>query len=147
MTTERTFADLAEDAVGTVYVDRWEDGARFVVLRGPSALCAYLGIPPTHPLAGHSYDDLPISAHGGLTYAGSSLIGLVGGLYWYGWDYAHAGDKSFYDLKYDLTPMRIAGDHAWLPEEVEKDSWTAQYEFKALMHLAESIAAKGEARG
>lgn len=142
MTTAKTFEAIAEDEVGTVYVDRWEDGARFVVLRGPSALCAYLGVPPTHPIAGHSYDDLPVSAHGGLTYAGDQLKGLDGGLYWYGWDYAHAGDRSFYDLKYPEMISRVAGDHAWTPDKVDEDSWEAIYEFKSLMRLAEAIAKK-----
>lgn len=53
--------------------------------------CAYILIPPMHPLWGKSNIDLPV--HGGVTYM-SECIDLANSIkYWYiGWDYGHAGD-------------------------------------------------------
>lgn len=132
----RTVRDLRADAVGTVYIDRREDGFRFVVLRGRVSLCAYVGIPPTHPIADHHYDDLPIDAHGGLTYAGPSLIGVDSDLFWYGWDYAHAGDR----LLYGFTDP--SDGREWTPDLVDADSRHARDDFRKLLRLAEVLVRK-----
>ena len=58
------------DEVGRIVFDKFEDGIRFIVMRGPASWCAYVGIPNDHPLAGFDYDSLAdINAHGGLTFA------------------------------------------------------------------------------
>lgn len=56
-------------------------------------LCGYVGIPKTHPLFGKHYDDTCIQIHGGLTYSDSDAD-WGGGLWWFGFDCAHAGDLS-----------------------------------------------------
>jgi hypothetical protein len=56
-------------------------------------LCGYVGIPKIHPLFGKHYDDACIQIHGGLTYADSDED-WGGGLWWFGFDCAHAGDLS-----------------------------------------------------
>jgi len=140
----KTFEQLAEDAEGTVYVDRFEDGVRLVILRGPASLCAYLGIPLSHPLAGNSYDDLSIDCNGGFTYGapGGKITALDAKLYWWGWDHAHCGDKCFYDLKYRLGVGRN-DEKGWTVEDVEKEVWKAVYDLKRLMAVAEKAFAKG----
>jgi len=56
--------------VGTIVHDVFDEGLRFIIMRGPLHWCGYIGIPKDHPLAGFSYDDISlISAHGGLTFA------------------------------------------------------------------------------
>lgn len=141
----RSFVEAAADPVGTIYIDRWDEGVRFVVLRGPSALCAYIGVPVGHPLAGHSYNDLPVNAHGGLTYAGSGVTGLEdAGLYWYGWDYGHAGDRLLFSLDSRFSTLHM-GDEEWTPSAVDSDSWEVLYDFHGLMRLAESIATRSGA--
>jgi len=127
-----TWEEVVNADYGHVYIDRFEDGLRFLVLRGPGSLCAYVGLAKDHPLAGKSYDDLPVDCHGGLTYSGDSLKGAPEGYWWYGWDYAHCDDQSTYT-------DRIEGKQ-WTPEEVDKDSWHALYDFKKLVRLAEQIA-------
>ena len=113
---------------------------RFIVMRGSCSLWAYVGIPNEHPLAGHSYKDLPIRAHGGLTF-GSKGDGEKGkyrprGFFWYGWDYSHSGDYAFF---YDKDPVfESIGDRRWLAEDVIEDSWGAIYDFKKLMRLTET---------
>jgi len=132
-----TFEELATLESGTILKDWFEDGVRYLIMRGPGALCAYFGVPLDHPLAGFCYDDLSVDCHGGLTF-GSEGDGEMrpAGVYWYGWDYAHSGDKSFYDIKYGTD----RGDKAWTVEDVEKDIQWNTYGINRLVKLAERIA-------
>ena len=138
---DKTFGEVAEDESGTIYLDEFEDGVRSLIMRGPCALCAYMGVPFDHPLAGFEYDILPIECHGGFTFAGEGTEEnkWPEGFYWYGWDYGHCDDKSFYEI------VNATGDRdrkAWTPKLVLNDSWSARYEFKKLMSLAEQIVSK-----
>ena len=141
--TNETWSELAKVKVGTILHDEYDEGLRFIVMRGPSHLCAYVGIPSHHPLSGHNYEDLPVSAHGGLTFAQEGGDAWPEGFYWYGWDYGHSGDSAFY---YDDPEMahifqgRHTGEKKWLVDDVVGDSWDALYDFKKLMRLAESAA-------
>ena len=136
-----SFVAASKDESGKIYVDRFEDGLRFIIRRGPSSINAYIGVPTVHPLAGHSYNDLPIRAHGGLTFSGEGKDGnrFPAGFWWYGWDYSHCDDLCFYDLK---DGDYSKSDKAWTVEEIEKDSWETLYDFKALLKLSEAIAVK-----
>lgn len=136
-----SFPDLAAYPRGHVFADRFEDGVRFLIMRGGGSLTAYLGIPSEHPLAGFQYNDLPLECHGGLTFseAGSGKE-RPAGFWWYGWDYAHFGDRSFYDLKYPWE----ADAKEWTVEEVEADAKQTIEGFKALARLAERIASKAK---
>ena len=132
---------VADAEVGHVYYDAIDEGVRILVLRGPVAICAYLGVPSAHPLAGFSYDDIPLDVHGGLTF-GQDGDGSKGdwpaGWYWYGWDYAHSGDYCVYDGLRD----RNVGAHQWTPKEVVDEAKSACWDFRRLMRLAEKCALK-----
>jgi hypothetical protein len=137
-----TWGEVVAAPVGHIFVDRHEDGVRFLIMRGPAALCAYVGIPESHPLAGHSYDDVPLQCHGGLTFAAKGEKMWHAGWYWYGWDYGHAGDRSVYS---DLHPLQGFADFErtetrWTPKMVDEDAWDALYGFKKLARLAEKTA-------
>ena len=136
--TDMTWEQIKAEESGTILHDVFDEGIRFIVVRGPCALCSYVGIPLDHPLAGYEYDDMPVDAHGGLTFAGEGDHIRPKGFYWYGWDYSHAGDYSFYA---DMLPssLQIAEDKRWLVEDVIQDSWETLYEFKQLAKLAEKI--------
>lgn len=98
---EMSFEELSELESGTILSDYYNDSVRVLIMRGPNDLTCYLGITENHPLAGFDYDNLPIDCHGGLTFSGKGDGRFRPlGFYWYGWDYGHLGDKSFYDLKY-----------------------------------------------
>lgn len=129
--------DVVNAEVGHIFLDEYDEGLRFIILRGPSSLCAYIGLPSDHPLSGKAYDDLVIDCHGGLTY--SSLGGeerkVPEGFWWYGWDYAHCDDAATYDSKYAFERK----GKKWTPEEVKKDSWNTLYDFRKLVKLAEQI--------
>lgn len=142
------FKKLADDPVGKIYIDRFEENVRVLIMRGPCSLCAYLGIPIDHPLAGNNYDHLNISCNGGLTFGQESPKRRKGtewpqGYYWYGWDYAHCGDLSFYDLKPSGIPDYKATNKPWTVAEVEKEIWLAVYHMKKMMTIAENAFAKG----
>lgn len=138
----QTFEDVAAAEVGHVFCDEFENGVRFIILRGPGSLCAYLGLPITHPLAGYDYNDLSVEAHGGLTYSGTDVYG-DGETYWYGWDYNHSGDKSTWDLGREGGRSWAGGEHGWTPAEVYSDSWDTKYDFSKIVGMAEKIARKG----
>ena len=149
---ELTWEEIAEKPVGEILHDEMRDGVRFIVMRGPASLCGYAGVPENHPAAGHSYDDVCVQAHGGLTFSapGGPGRGIAWpeGFWWYGWDYAHAEDYCFY---YDKPPLadlhkdRIPQDKKWLVKDVVNDSWGTLYEKEKFMRLAKKIANK--ARG
>ena len=101
----KSFADLAADPKGTVYVDKTfcKGKVRVLVLRGPFSLCAYIGIPEDHPFAGKDYDSVNLPVHGGLTFGAKGGFGCYpAGWWWYGWDYGHWYDRSFYHLKHPI---------------------------------------------
>jgi len=139
-----TWEQIKKSKTQTIFHDEHKDGVRFIVLRGPGTLCAYVGIPIDHPLAGFNYDDIPsIEVHGGLTYSGDILDD--GKYYWYGWDYGHCDDYVFY---YDSSPLEGKFDHSkkkkWLVEDVVEDSYWGISEFVRLARLAEKMTNKGK---
>lgn len=133
------FAECAKDEVGKIYFDYFDEGIRVIVMRGPASVNCYLGVPKGHPMAGHSYDNVPIECHGGLTFAGDGTgrgkSDWPEGYWYYGYDYAHSGDMSFYDLdrRSDLESK------PWTPEEVKGDTWSAMYGLQKLMKLSEAV--------
>ena len=133
-----TWEEIKAKPVGTILHDEFDEGIRFIIMRGSASLCAYIGIPLDHPLANKNYDDLPVSAHGGLTFARKGGEHYPKDFFWYGWDYSHCNDYSFY---YDTisTLNSLRQDKKWLIEDVIKDSWETKYDFKKLIKLAEEI--------
>lgn len=132
----RDFVEYGDSKI----VDEWFDGGVRVAImscRG-SHFTAYFGIPKEHPLAKiQSYDDLPLDVHGGLTFSGSGRL-LSDDFYWYGWDYAHVGDKTYHESVYKST----RDEHDWTIDEVKKEAESALYDFKKLVNLAEVISNK-----
>lgn len=127
---------------GEIVRDWFDEGVRALVMRGPAALCAYLGVPEKHPLAGWNYDDLPLSVHGGLTFGCLGKEPWPTGFYFYGWDYAHAGDACVYDYRPGVLPLSSykLNDKKWTVAEVEAEVKEAIWDFKKLMKLSEQIA-------
>lgn len=135
--------EVLDIPVGTVLKDFYEEGVRVLVVRGPASLCAYIGIPKNHPLAGFCSDDIPLSCHGGLTYSGEGIKGSPGGHYWYGWDYAHLGDACVY--QYDKETGAYVYDYQgekdkkWTVDEVVEEARWVAWDFVKLAKLAEAI--------
>lgn len=137
--------DLLNHKTGYIAHDICQDGARIIVMRGPAAWCAYLGVPKDHPLAGLDYDDIPLDCHGGLTYASEGKGHWPSDRYWYGWDYSHAGDKfGFDDPKAQAITEAFPQEKEkqWTADEVKAEALQTMWDFKRLMRLAEKIIAK-----
>lgn len=91
---------------------QWPDpstGLPCLMVRGPhGGWCGYVGVPEGHRYFGVGYDDVPVEAHGGLTFAdhcqktdheskGICHVpdeGEPDHVWWLGFDCAHAGDMS-----------------------------------------------------
>jgi hypothetical protein len=131
------------DPVMTVYLDEQSEGIRTVVLRGPASVNAYLGVPVGHPLAGGSYDDLSLDVHGGLTFGGT--FKEFPGWYFYGWDYAHAGDKMLHTREVIAIIGEDRDGRYWSPEDVISEARDAEYDFRKLVRLAERISSAAKA--
>lgn len=144
--------EIVQAPPNTVYIDREEEKLRFVVLRGFSSLCAYVGIPELHPLAWRDYDSLTVSCHGGLSYGNIGGRGpLPKGYFWYGWDYAHYQDAFCFPMTSERVLNEIFEDRPfssvgfmdipethWVVEMVDEDSVETLEDFRALMEKAEA---------
>ncbi len=137
---DRTYLECSKDPLGFIYEDVKKDGIRYLILRGPGSVNAYLGIPEKHPLAGFNYDDIELSVHGGLTYGQlGKLPYWPEGWFWYGWDYAHAGDLGFYELHYH-TERQTHEETRWTPEMVHEEVMETIPQFIRLKQIAEQMA-------
>jgi len=131
-----------------IVLDWFENGIRRLILniRG-SHFAQYLGIPLEHPLAGFGYEEIPLECHGGLTF-GEEGDGknYPKGFYWYGWDYAHSGDYSYYGKKTAEKFPQRNDEKDWTLKEVVDDGNFAFYNFEELIKLAEKISGKKKGR-
>ena len=87
-------------------------------------LCGYVGIPKGHPLYGkdywYIYDNTRLrpQVHGGLTYSREYLLTREkSGLWWFGFDAAHAGDTSSLDSIHEFETYK---DMDYMIKETKK---------------------------
>lgn len=130
--------DWSKEGEWQILLEGVTEGVPWLILRGPFALLAYIGVPPYSKWAGQSYDDVPISVHGGLTFGEwGDGEARPKGLFWYGWDYGHYGDK----LHIPFSSILETG-HDWTVEEVEKDTIDAAKQMAKLL-MEEKLLIKG----
>lgn len=118
-----------------------QTGLRGLVLRGPLSWCGYVGAPTDHVLNG--LEDLRFACHYGVNFAAMGDDDpLPAGHFWWGWDYAHAGDLAFFESTSDPEMDRLL-DRAMGGGRPRKD-WTAdevrQHVAAALQELRGAIA-------
>lgn len=129
---------MVGDPPGTIYRDWMDAPFRCIIMRGPSCLCAYIGVPLNHVLAGKDPESMDIECHGGMNFADNGDGRLrPTGWYWFGWDYAHYGDYFFF---YDTIPAlkefqewHLREDHKWFPDEVYEEVIDVVNQFKKMM--------------
>ena len=130
---EPTFEELVHAPKGTVYgmgTDPENSDIRWLILRGPASLCAYIGVPEGNALCHYGFG-LPLRVHGGITFAGSlpSHVQQDDGVqyYWFGWDYGHYTDQT-------LLPeiLHVLRGKKWSISEVRDEVDEALKEFKNL---------------
>lgn len=144
---EMTWEELHEVKPGTILHDEIDEGVRFIIMRGPAALCAYVGVPSAHPAAGLDYNDVPLRCHWGLTFAGEGSTpekpnSWPAGWFWYGWDYGHCDDASFWDVKERSIAPSLSRGKQWTVKEVKDDSWSTVYDFQKYVKGIEQVAIK-----
>lgn len=77
---------------------RWLDkdtGLPCVILRNTiGALCGYVGVSKSHPLFGVDYNEVDLSAHGGVNFSDNldDSPGPLRDLWWFGFDCCHYRD-------------------------------------------------------
>jgi hypothetical protein len=88
--------------------------------------CGYVRVPPGHAWHGQSYDDIPASVHGGLTFSGLEPCTHEDGTgYWIGFDCAHFGDSHFPPGDADAKRHNLdifATGHYWTLPEVKAET-------------------------
>jgi len=123
-----------------ILYDGWEKGIRIMILSLETHPCAYVGIPESHPVAGWDYDALSfIECHGGFTFSerGDGIY-LPEGFWWYGWDYAHAGDwMGYYTEKDKKGAFRDCKKRT--TEEIYREACSVAYQLRNLMDWIEEI--------
>lgn len=66
--------------------------------------CGYVGLPKGHKYEGEDYDNIDVSVHGGLTYAGDGeKYPVEDERSWIGFDCAHCGDAKDFELVKELN--------------------------------------------
>lgn len=107
-----------------------------LIVRGPSgALCGYVGVSEGHPFHGKKWNDIDVSAHGGITYTepcaeGGHIChvprsGEAPEVWWLGFDCAHSWDYSGMSTKrYEDHPDANLRSYLARPPE---SSWDTQY--------------------
>lgn len=147
-----TWEELLKLEEGTILKDWMFGDIRCIILRGPASLCAYMGINKDHRLAGKDYDNMDIPCHYGLTFSAPGDEKYMSeDRWWYGWDYAHAGDYPFYEDLYPFKDMfkndplmqkikeeRKTKDIKWTVEKVEADMQESMMAFYIMKYRSEA---------
>lgn len=95
-------------------------GMKVVAISRGFAACAYIELPPQHPLYGKNLQRLQtrysISCHGGITYSEKGVAGYTNDGFWIGWDYAHPP----FDYVYTSGNPERKGKK-WTPDDIRKE--------------------------
>ena len=126
-----------------ILYDGWEEGIRIIILSLGTHPCAYVGIPESHPVAGWDYEALSfVECHGGFTYSEKGDDDyLPAGCWWYGWDYAHAGDWMGYYTEEDKKGA-FRDYKKWTTEEIYQEARWVAYQMRKVMNWVEEIVKK-----
>lgn len=90
-------------------------GLDYIILSLGTHPTAYVRVPKTHPYFRKGYDNVDIRCHGGLTFASDRVAKEKKHGWWLGWDYAHLGDYSGYEMRGGLGDWN---DYKWSTEEI-----------------------------
>jgi hypothetical protein len=111
--------------------------------------CAYVRVPPGHPLHGKDDAEIDVNVHGGISLAAIEPCAHEDGIgWWFGFDFAHCYDAMF-DPNVDRSALSVEtrklletmgsfglarqGEHFWTQAEAERECES----------LAEQLAAIG----
>lgn len=99
---------------------------RGLILQGPFALCAYLGVPKDHWLA--EMQSVRFKCHFGVTFSDYGDGELrPADWFWYGWDYAHHTDRWVLPEEAPEELKQLAERiHAFAPKPRSQKAWTLE---------------------
>jgi hypothetical protein len=125
-----------------------ETQLRGIVVRGPFSWCAYVGAPSDHFLS--ELEEIRFRCHYGWNYAAPGTgKPLTEGYFWWGWDYAHAGDMhlptaSFPDDIQDFIDRHLKSSRPakdWTSDEVREHVLDALMKLRAAVQENRALAA------
>ncbi len=117
-----------------VLLDEVMNGHRVVILNLGTHPCSYIAIPKNSHLYGMDYDKIPVSCHGGWTYGSDKLLSVPSrNCWWFGWDYAHAGDFSGYHNGLNQD------EHRWTIKELRDEAWIVSYKIMELRNFINEL--------
>jgi len=117
------------------------NGHEFMIISWGTHPCSYIKIPKTSKLIRLGYEDIPLSCHGGLTFAGEHKQ-FKG--YWLGWDYSHCDDFAGRYLDDSYPKILYQDNKKWTTDEMIKEMWDATYAFEQLRKFINLITATEE---
>ncbi len=100
------------------------DGYEYYIVSRGTHPCAYIKIPKGDELYGKGYDDLTMEfdVHGGFTYSDDHLSYSDDTDAWFiGWDYAHYGDYSGFNILSDGEDCNDPSDVKYSTQEIFLD--------------------------
>lgn len=129
------YNDCNNHKLNFIYAD-WETPPyRFLIVRGPCCINAYVGVKEGHPWFKERYpiEGFP-EVHGGLTFSGylNYEIEPEQKWWWLGWDHGHFGDKLLlpvslesheveYLLGWEFKGQNPYNGHWWSPQEIYEE--------------------------
>jgi len=94
--------DLGYDMANVDY--GYVNGIAYTIVDTVSHVCAFVGLPDTHPFSSMTGEMIPLEVHGGITFKSYNVKRFpYPNLMWIGWDYAHFGDYTGYMSKLDIV--------------------------------------------
>ncbi|MBK6616325.1 hypothetical protein [Ottowia sp.] len=145
MTSESDPGSAANFEVGEVVRDFCDpaSGLRGLVVRGGMSWCAYVGAPNEHAL--HGFEELRFDCHHGVNYTnqGEDSAFLPHGWYWWGWDYAHAGDATIMPPELAQFYERLAAGRklkVWTLDEVAEEVLDVLMSLRVAIEANEKLA-------
>lgn len=93
-------------------------GFTYYVLNLGTHPCAYIDVTDTN-LHGVNYNQIEIDCHWGLTYSRDFLATVDKKGWFIGWDYAHYGDFTGYDM--EMPEYLQSHGEKWTTEEIVKE--------------------------
>ena len=116
MKYQKRLPEAEKLAEGKVGVYKWK------ILSHGTHPCGYVSVPENHPFYGKNCSEIEgdIEVHGGLTFSGK-MKGSDD--YWFGWDYAHAGDHTY------ISGLLFSTEKSWTTQEIADECFDVIKQF------------------
>lgn len=116
MKYQKCLPEAEKLAEGKVGVYKWQ------VLSHGTHPCGYVSVPENHPFYGKNCSEIEgdIEVHGGLSFSGKMKDSDD---YWFGWDYAHVGDRTY------ISGLLFDTEKSWTTQEIADECFDVIKQF------------------